>query len=346
MSLYKRNGSPNWHFKLYPPGGGKPVQGSTGTTEKRKAQEFHDRLKAELWNQTKLGQKPRRSWNEAVVRFVREKAHLSSIETVKSHLRWLDPHLNGIRLDEITRVKMDQIAQAKQKENVSPATVNRVLEIVRSVLRSAETWEWLDRVPKVRKLPEPKKRVRWITKEEAALLLEELPRHLSDMAAFSLETGLRRSNVTGLKWSQVDLARKMAWVHPDEAKANHAIPVPLSDTAVRIILRQRMSDRDPGYADSIFVYQGKPVFQTSTRAWKKALARAGIENFRWHDLRHTWASWHIQKGTSREVLKELGGWETLEMVERYAHFAAEHLSPHVQSFMEVSCNLATVGGRK
>jgi len=75
------------------------------------------------------------------------------------------------------------------------------------------------------------------------------------------------------------------------------------------------------------------------------MARAGIENFRWHDLRHTWASWHIQRGTPLQVLKELGGWATLEMVQRYAHFSAEHLTPYVLAMTQsskVDCNLTEV----
>ncbi len=66
-------------------------------------------------------------------------------------------------------------------------------------------------------------------------------------------------------------------------------------------------------------------------AWRKALKRAGIENFRWHDLRHTWASWHIQNGTPHYVLKELVGWESMEMVLRYSHLAPEHLSPYADN---------------
>src|SRR5205085_8440941 len=66
----------------------------------------------------------------------------------------------------------------------------------------------------------------------------------------------------------------------------------------------------------------------SQKAWKLASARAGIQDFRWHDLRHTWASWHVQMGTPLYALKELGGWQTLEMVNRYAHLAPEHLKAH------------------
>lgn len=70
--------------------------------------------------------------------------------------------------------------------------------------------------------------MRWLTHEEANKLIKELPEHLSAMARFSLETGLRQANVTGLTWSQVDLERKCAWIHHDQAKAKKAIAVPLS----------------------------------------------------------------------------------------------------------------------
>jgi len=67
------------------------------------------------------------------------------------------------------------------------------------------------------------------------------------------------------------------------------------------------------------------VGRTTTKSWKNALNRAGISDFRWHDLRHTWASWHVQKGTSLQELMELGGWSSFEMVLRYADLAGEHL---------------------
>ena len=150
-----------------------------------------------------------------------------------------------------------------------------------------------------------------------------MPEHLADLAAFSLATGLRAANATGLQWTQVDLTRRVAWIHPDQAKARKAIPVPLNAEAVLIL--RKWSGRHPTH---VFSFRGKPIIQVSTKAWYAALARAGISEFRWHDLRHTWASWHVQNGTPLFALQELGGWESPEMVRRYAHLAAEHLAPY------------------
>ena len=212
---------------------------------------------------------------------------------------------------------------------VGEGTVRRVIGVVVAVLNAAVERGWLDRAPIRKPSRVVSKRIRWLSQAEADRLLAELPDRLADMAQFSLETGLRRANVTGLQWSQVDVARRVAWIHPDQAKARKAITVPLSDTAVAILRRQLPKKREPEYVDSVFVYRGKPVHQTTTAAWKKALERAGIRDFRWHDLRHTWASWHVQRGTPLQVLKELGGWETMEMVQRYAHLSADHLAQWV-----------------
>jgi integrase len=77
--------------------------------------------------------------------------------------------------------------------------------------------------------------------------------------------------------------RRLAWVHPDQAKGRKAIGVPLNDTAMALVRAQVGK-----HPERVFTYDGKPVFQVSSMAWYKALKRAGIENFRWHDLRHTW----------------------------------------------------------
>ncbi len=100
MSLYRRNNL--WWVRFTTPTGER-VRRSTGSGNKRQAQEFHDRLKAEIWKVQKLGEKQKRSWEEAVVRWLKEKAHKASIEDDKVLLRWLDPHLRGKALAEINR---------------------------------------------------------------------------------------------------------------------------------------------------------------------------------------------------------------------------------------------------
>ena len=126
MSL-RRRGSVWWVDVLSPTG--ERVRRSAGTEQKALAQEFHDRLKIELWRIAKLGEKPRRTWNEAVVRWLKEQSHKATIGTDRVHFRWLDRHLGGKSLDAITRNVLDRVTEAKLAEGVSNATVNRVLEV-------------------------------------------------------------------------------------------------------------------------------------------------------------------------------------------------------------------------
>ena len=109
---------------------------------------------------------------------------------------------------------------------------------------------------------------------EAERLLKELPSHLSDMAAFTLLTGLRKSNVTGLKWKNVDLVKRHTFVPASQSKTNKAIPVPLSTEAIAIIRKQIGK-----HIEFVFSYQGKAIKQCATAAWYKALKRAEIEDF-------------------------------------------------------------------
>lgn len=280
-----------------------------------------------------MGEKPRKSWQDAVVRWIEETEHKTSHGDDLIHLRWLDGHLGSAWLDEIDIDRVDAIRRARKIEGVSNATVNRTLSVLRAILRRAERqWRWIDRAPAVSLLPEPKQRIRWLTRDEADRLIAELPEHLADMARFTLATGLRAGNVTGLEWSQIDMQRRVAWIHADQSKSRRAIGVPLSPGAIAII--KRWIGR---HKTRVFCYRRRikgegerwePIAEANSAAWYKALKRAGIEDFRWHDLRHTWASWHIQAGTPLHVLQEMGGWQSFDMVRRYAHLASEHLAEH------------------
>lgn len=204
-------------------------------------------------------------------------------------------------------------------------TTNRYLALIRAVLRRAcGEWEWIDRVPRFKPFREAEGRVRSLTPREFDGLRRDLPPHLADMAVSSVATGLRQGNVKGLEWKYVDLERRHAWIAGSKHKNGKAHAVPLNEIACAVLRKQ--IDKHP---TTVFTFKGEPITRSPSRRapkpggrrWK----RAGIEDFRWHDLRHTFATWHRQAGTPTHELQKLGGWNTGSMVEPYAHVAPEAL---------------------
>lgn len=213
------------------------------------------------------------------------------------------------------------VCEAELKKGNLPATVNRYLAVIRGVLRMArDEWQWVQAIPKIRLLRGEVERDRWLTKEEADRLIAACPPHLAAIVRFGLATGCRAGEIAGLEWNRVDLERRTAWL--DQTKNGTPRGVPLNRDAVAVLEAQR--GKHERYC---FTFRGKPMrFQISNTAWVAALEKAGIVDFRFHDLRHTWASWHRQAGTSCDELKDLGGWKSRVMVDRYAKFSTENLT--------------------
>lgn len=321
QGLYQRKDSPYWWINVVLPDGRRVCQ-STRLRRLEDAEEYLVRLKAQAYEAYRSGVKQDRSWPEAVVRYIRENVDKRSLRDDQDHLRKLDPYLGGKRLSEIS---MDAlwpfIHQRREVDGVQNATINRALEIVRRILHLArDEWLWLSSFPRIRMLPEPKRRIRFLTREEAERLQEALPAHLVPVIRYALATGCRMSEMLRLAWRRVDFNRRVAWLDPGTTKNGEGRGIPLNRDAV-LALRS-VQDEHPKWC---FTYQGKRM-EAIGSAWKRSLAKAEITHFRFHDLRHTWASWHVMHGTSLQELMELGGWKSYEMVLRYAHLAPEHLA--------------------
>ena len=143
--------------------------------------------------------------------------------------------------------------------------------------------------------------------------------HLAALVRFALATGCRASEITGLEWNRVDLSWHTAWLN----KTKNGTPreVPLNEDAVEVLKEQIGQN-----LQFCLVYKGQPLRADVTNtASHNALEKAGIENFRFHDLRHTCASWHRQAGASCDELKDLGGWKSQAIVDRYANFATRNV---------------------
>jgi integrase len=323
--LCKVKGSRNFYTKFSI--GRKRVRKSTGTEDRKLAEEYEQHLREKLWKAYRLGF-VRHTWEEAVVIFCLGK----DVSKFKWHLTMLDKYCRGKYLDELSGVR-DELVKDRlstgiktfRRNGVSNLTVNKTLSYLRAILLNVKRKGWVDSVS-VEMLPEPPGRVRWITHDDAERLIHALPLHLKDMVRFSLATGLRETNVTRLEWSSVDLERRIAWVKAEDFKNREPHQIPLNSEAI-LVLRRQLGKHNRW----VFSLNGREVQRINNHGWRNSLKRAGIENFRVHDLRHTWASWHIQAGTPIPVLQKLGGWKTLHMVMRYSHLATSHLAEHADN---------------
>ncbi len=366
MSIKLRYGV--WHCDFVSPSG-KRIRRSLETSDKRQAQELHDQLKAEAWRVEKLGDYPSVTFDDACLRWLQEKEHKKSLDDDKTKIEYFLEFFSGRLLSSITETDIlkatsgminrkhkevweIKAASAKKKgSKIAPykpkpatqATKDRYLAFLRSLFRAAvNDWKWIGKSPTIKVRQKKEIRVRWLTKEEATTLIQCMPDVMKPVVMFALATGLRRSNILNLEWTQIDLQRKVAWIHPEDTKGGKAIGVALNETACRV-LRMQIGK----HQQYVFVHteawhraDGSPTAKVrkmrvdNNTAWSTGLRRAGITNFRFHDLRHTWASWLVQAGVPLTALQEMGGWESIEMVQRYAHLAPNHLVEHARRIDE------------
>jgi integrase len=219
----------------------------------------------------------------------------------------------GFRLSTVRKI-------GEEERPLAGATVNRALALLRHLLRLAhEEWEVIDRVPRIRLEREAEGRLRWLTPEEATRLLDvcrcSRNADLLDLVELALFTGMRRGELLGLSWERVDRARGVVLL--DATKSGRRREVPLNGRADAVLARRGSKAVGP-----VFPSRRWDAYRT---AWDLAVDRAKLDDFRFHDLRHTFASWAIQGGASLQEVKDLLGHASLAMTLRYGHLAPEHL---------------------
>ncbi|HXJ81989.1 MAG TPA: site-specific integrase [Candidatus Methylomirabilis sp.] len=271
---------------------------------------------------------------DAAARYAQAKARKRTLGEDKKTLKRLMAHFGReTRLDKLTADVVSQYrdqrfaAGSKNRKGedgkprpLTAAAVNRELALIRHLLNLAhEEWGALAAVPKVRLEKEPQGRLRWLTPEEATRLLarcrESKNPTLADVVEFCLFTGLRQGEALGLTWDRVDRSRGVVLL--EVTKSGRRREVPLNSAADAVLVRR--TPRDGGL---VF---GTASWYAFRSYWEKAVTAAKIDDFRFHDLRHTFASWAVQRGATLQEVKDLLGHSSLAMVMRYAHLSPEHL---------------------
>lgn len=277
---------------------------------------------------------------------------------------WMDDNIvnvENIKLEKITAHWINKNITAPLKRmGKKKRTINHYLDTVRNVLnRAALDWQdehgnyWLEKAPKIRREKidrNIKYRTQTLSKRESEAVASALPDELRAPFLFGQQTGLRSANIAGLKWGKVNFEKKECIVDAYESKNGKPIQVSLSDEAVEILRSRKEVGAHEQY---VFTdHRGLPyTYGFSVKEWYIALDQAKIRplrtsnsdkegltstthdsghnykytDFTWHDAtRHTWATWQALGGTPMEVLRKLGGWSSLEMVDRYAHLSTDY----------------------
>ena len=317
MPLYKRADSPYWWVRI-----GRKTRCSTGATNRAQAEEFERTLQQRLWRLERLGDRGAVPWASAVERYLNENAKPKRRD--RELLGWLAKKVGECPLYEFADADaIEKIRKLGALEGWAPSTIDRLMAAVRAVLRRAHAWGYIEAVPHIPMYKPPRPEPRWLTPAELARLCKELPPHLALAARFAVLTGLRMRSMLRMTWDRVDIAQAQAWIPAAHMKGGKTLKIALSPAALAVLAELRAFGPSGPW---VFQYEGRPYDDCNTRAFKKAVTRAGLEPLRWHDLRHTFASWAIQSGVRLEELMELGGWKDYRMALRYGHLAPSQMA--------------------
>lgn len=330
MPLYKRPDSPYWWCSI-----GSETRVSTGTADRAAAEEFERVLTQRKWRVEKLGDRAAVAWSEVAERWLNATAKPKKRD--RELLKWLHPRIGGSSISDVADPDaLEELRKDGIADGWSQSTVDRMMGTVSAVLYSYA--DNLDRVPVVPMYRPGLDEPRYLTPPELERLCSHLPMHLALAARFAVATLLRMRAMLKLEWRRVDLKAGKAWVPRAHQKAARTFGLPLTSEAVRVLRALRCINGPR--ADLVFTWQGRSIDDCNTRAFQDAVQAAKLAPLRWHDLRHTGASWAVQSGVTLPELMLLGDWKDYRSVLRYAHLAPSQAAVAAEKTAEWARKLA------
>jgi len=242
---------------------------------------------------------------------------LKSAKTERDRVQFWVRELGNRPIGQITRAEL-QDWQARKRQTCKPATVNRIMCRLRHMFNRAVDWDLLDQSPMkgIRFLPENNARLRYLSREECdRLVVSCLAPHLRAIVTVALHTGMRSGEIRNLQWNDLDFDSGFIIIR--DSKNGEPRHVPMDSTVVDLF---RNYARTPG-SDFVFTNAAGGRLGWLQHGFRKALARAGLHDLHFHDLRHTFASQWMMAGGELYAIKDILGHKTIAMTQRYAHLS-------------------------
>ncbi|MBF0558834.1 MAG: site-specific integrase [Nitrospirae bacterium] len=331
MGLYRRKDSPIWYMSFMFEG--RQCQRSTDTDDKKEALRRLDFVKGKIaekkwFPETVEDQKREHTFSELVERYRAwaPPRHKGWEDVEKTIVRQLNKRFGATRLNDFTTYMVEQFQGDELARGLVADTVNRSMTVLKSMFGRASDWdmindEILKRVRKAKQLTDVTHRLRFLSLDECETLHYASEPHLKPIITTALNTGLRKSNILNLRWDQVDLKHGFILLENKTVKNKERLEVPINES-LRATLQGLTRRLDVPY---VFYNPAtaKPYGDVK-RAFQSACRRAKIQDFHFHDLRHTFASHLVMAGVDLTTVKELLGHKNIKMTLRYAHLAPAH----------------------
>lgn len=303
---------------------GKRYDESTDTTDYKIADAYRVKREHEIHQEVIHGKTATATFEQAALHYLEQGGDTRFMQPVLLHF-------GKTRLSSIGQEQIDAAAK-KLYPAAQGATRNRqVYSPVSAVLHHAARLGWCP-LPLLKRPKAPPGRIRWITKDEAARLLEAARPHMRPLIQFLLYTGARAGEALWLDWSDIDLSRRHVQFIGTKNGTDRGVPLHSALVAELEKIEHRTGkvfrrpDGEPYTRPDPTDDNDKSAGTRIKTGFKASVRRAGLIDFTPHDCRHTWATWHYRANRDLGALMKLGGWKTMQMVMRYAHTNVEELS--------------------
>jgi integrase len=331
MGVYRRRDS-QFYWLSYKVNG-RRINESTKTENRKLAEKIYAKRVTEIIEGKWFGFEARkRTLREMIARYEAEytskKKHQARDRSIFKHLKFYFGE--DIFLQDIEK-NIGEYEDYRTSKGAMPATIVKELGLFKRIFNLAiKKWRWVKENPiSLVEMPQVKnERVRYLSTDEYNRLLnalknEGIPKWLRPIVVIALNTGLRESNLLNMKWSWVNLFSRLIIIESTQMKNKENIGIPLTQEAVKTLKElQKIKQIE----DFVFHDNGERIYPVKLqRAFKKACDIAGVKDFRFHDLRHTFASYLRQRKIDLHVISRLLGHKDIRMTQRYAHLSVEDL---------------------